>query len=141
MFRTQLASTISAARHNPAPTFWAAGVSFSPDSRQACAISSQPSRQNSRLSFGPGTFVLEQGKKAIMKKIKSTFFSALVIGVLCAGTVSARQLRSDAKGSATCGGSCGVNNPCRTGCLCIFPMETGSPFCSSHPIPGATVLK
>jgi len=71
-----------------------------------------------------------------MKKIKSMFFTALVIGVLCAGTVSARQLRSDAQGSATCGGSCGVNKPCRTGCLCIFPMETGSPFCSSHPIPG-----
>ena len=33
-----------------------------------------------------------------MKKIKSMFFTALVIGVLCAGTVSARQLRSDAKG-------------------------------------------
>ena len=80
-------------------------------------------------------------RKAIMKKIKSMFFTALVIGVLCAGTVSARQLRSDTKGSATCGGSCGVNNPCRSGCLCIFPMETGSPFCSSHPIPGAAVIK
>jgi hypothetical protein len=34
-----------------------------------------------------------------------------------------------------------VNNPCKTGCLCIFPMETGTPFCSAHPIPGATVLK
>lgn len=76
-----------------------------------------------------------------MKKIKSMFFTALVVGVLCAGTVSARQLRSSAQGSATCGGSCGVDNPCRTGCLCIFPMETGSPFCSSHPIPGATILK
>lgn len=76
-----------------------------------------------------------------MKKIKSMFLAALVIGVLCAGTVSARQLRTNAHGSATCGGSCGVNNPCHTGCLCIFPMETGSPFCSSHPIPGATVLK
>ena len=75
------------------------------------------------------------------KKIKSMFFTALVIGVLCAGTVSARQLRSDAKGFATCGGSCGVGKPCRTGCLCIVPMETGSPFCSSHPIPGATVIK
>ena len=75
------------------------------------------------------------------KKIKSMFFTALVIGVLCAGTVSARQLRSDAKGFATCGGSCGVGKPCRTGCLCIVPMETGSPFCSSHPIPGATLIK
>ena len=75
------------------------------------------------------------------KTIKNIIFTGMAGAVLCAGTVSARQLRSDAKGSATCGGSCGVNNPCRTGCLCIFPMETGSPFCSSHPIPGATVLK
>ena len=73
-----------------------------------------------------------------MKKIKSMFFTALVIGVLCAGTVSARQLRSDAKGSATCGGSCGVNKPCRTGCLSHIPHGNGqSGFCSSHPIPGA----
>jgi len=75
------------------------------------------------------------------KKIKSMFFAALVMGVLCAGTVSARQLQSNAKGLATCGGSCGVNNPCKSGCLCIFPMETGTPFCSSHPIPGASVIK
>ena len=75
------------------------------------------------------------------KTMKTVLFSTMVMAVLGAGTVSARQLRSDAKGSATCGGSCGVNNPCRTGCLCIFPMETGSPFCSSHPIPGAAVLK
>ncbi len=40
-----------------------------------------------------------------MKKIKSMFFAALFIGVLCAGTVSARQLRSDVQGS-TCGGTC-----------------------------------
>ena len=75
------------------------------------------------------------------KKIKSTFFAVLVMGVLCAGTVSARQLQSHAKGTLTCGGSCGVNNPCKSGCLCIFPMETGTPFCSSHPIPGASVIK
>ena len=75
------------------------------------------------------------------KRIKTIFFTAIVSAVLCAGTVSARQLRSDAKGFTTCGGSCGVNNPCKSGCLCIFPMETGTPFCSSHPIPGAAVLK
>ena len=76
-----------------------------------------------------------------MKKIKSMFFTALVIGVLCAGTVSARQLRSDAKGSATCGGGCSATKPCHTGCLCIVTMETGNPFCSSHPIPGTSLAK
>ena len=76
-----------------------------------------------------------------MKKIKSMFFTTLVIGVLCAGTVSARQLRSDAKGSATCGGGCSATKPCHTGCLCIVPMETGNPFCSSHPIPSTSLAK
>jgi hypothetical protein len=74
-------------------------------------------------------------------KIKSMFFATPVLGVLCAGTVSAKQLRSNAKGLATCGGSCGVNKPCAQGCLCIFPMESGSPFCSAHPIPGASLVK
>jgi hypothetical protein len=75
------------------------------------------------------------------KKIKTALFMAMVTAVLCAGTVSARQLRSGGKGFTTCGGSCGINNPCAKGCLCIFPMESGSPFCSSHPIPGAAVIK
>ncbi len=67
-----------------------------------------------------------------MKKINSMFFTALVIGVLCAGTLSARQLRSDAK-SLSCGGSCGANKPCRTGCICAFPLESTTGFCSTHP--------
>jgi hypothetical protein len=67
-----------------------------------------------------------------MKKINSMFFTALVIGVLCAGTVSARQLRSDAK-SVSCGGSCGANKPCKTGCICAFPLESTTGFCSTHP--------
>lgn len=67
-----------------------------------------------------------------MKKINSMFFTALVIGVLCAGTLSARQLRSDAK-SFSCGGSCGANKPCKTGCICAFPLESTTGFCSTHP--------
>ena len=67
-----------------------------------------------------------------MKKINSMFFTALVIGVLCAGTLSARQLRSDAK-SFSCGGSCGASKPCKTGCICAFPLESTTGFCSTHP--------
>ena len=74
------------------------------------------------------------------KKIKTTFFSALAVGVLCAGTVSARQLRADAKGS-TCGGSCSFTNPCNTGCICVVVMDTNTMFCASHPIPGTAALK
>jgi hypothetical protein len=52
MFRTQLASTISAARYNPAPTFWAADASSTtPAPLQAYAGSLQPSRQNSLTLF------------------------------------------------------------------------------------------
>ncbi len=76
-----------------------------------------------------------------IKAIKSTLLAAIVTAVLCAGTVSAHQLRIGSKALTTCGGSCGVNKPCAKGCLCIFPMETGTPFCSSHPIPGTSVVK
>ena len=66
-----------------------------------------------------------------MKKIKSMFSTTLVIGVLCAGTVSARQLRSDAKGSATCGGGCSATQPCPTSnCVCSFTTPTTS-FCTT----------
>src|SRR5689334_821237 len=52
MFRTQLASTISAARHNPAPTFWAADASSTIRAPpRAYAGSLQPSRQNSLTLF------------------------------------------------------------------------------------------
>jgi hypothetical protein len=68
-----------------------------------------------------------------IKAIKSTLLAAIVTAVLCAGTVSARQLRSDAKGFA-CGTTCGPNGPghfqgCSTGCFCnLLPDGTG--FCS-----------
>lgn len=76
----------------------------------------------------------------LKKNLKGTCLALLVTAVLCAGTVSARQLRSGAK-NFVCGGSCGFNNPCPKGCLCIFPMESNNAFCASHPIPGATVIK
>jgi len=66
------------------------------------------------------------------KKIQSLSFAVIAVAVLCAGTVSARQLRSDAK-SLSCGGSCGANKPCKTGCICAFPLESTTGFCSTHP--------
>lgn len=66
------------------------------------------------------------------KRMKTIFFTAIVSAVLCAGTLSARQLRNDATGFA-CGGSCGANNPCKTGCICAFPLESTTGFCSTHP--------
>ena len=64
--------------------------------------------------------------------VKSTLFATIVMAVVCAGTVSARQLRNEPKGFA-CGGSCGANNPCRSGCICAFPLESTTGFCSLHP--------
>lgn len=64
--------------------------------------------------------------------IKNTLLAAITAVVICAGTLSARQLRSNAQGFA-CGGSCGANNPCRSGCICAFPLESTTGFCSTHP--------
>ena len=64
--------------------------------------------------------------------IKSGLLATIVTAVLFAGTVSARQLRSDAK-SFACGGSCGANKPCKSGCICAFPLESTTGFCSTHP--------
>lgn len=66
------------------------------------------------------------------KTVKTMLFSTLVMAVLSAGTVSARQLRSEST-SVTCGGSCGAGHPCKTGCICAFPLESTTGFCSTHP--------
>ena len=68
-----------------------------------------------------------------MRKIaRAMLFPALVMAVLGAGTLSARQLRSNATGFG-CGGSCSANNPCKSGCICAFPLESTTGFCSTHP--------
>jgi hypothetical protein len=67
------------------------------------------------------------------KIIKSTLLAAIVTAVLCAGTVSARQLRTDTKGFAACKGACTSGQQCSSGCICAFPLESTMGFCSSHP--------
>jgi hypothetical protein len=60
------------------------------------------------------------------KKIRSTLFAALVMGVLCAGTVSARQLQTKASLLPACRGTCSATKPCSGGCLCeILTGTTG----------------
>ncbi|HEX3586141.1 MAG TPA: hypothetical protein VH024_09100 [Candidatus Angelobacter sp.] len=63
------------------------------------------------------------------KIAKAMLFATIVTSVLCAGTVSARQLRSEPKGFA-CGGSCGVNQPCAANCVCSFTTPFTA-FCTS----------
>ena len=53
------------------------------------------------------------------KKIQNLLFAVIAVAVLCVGTVSARQLRTDSKGFA-CGGTCSSTRPCPTGCFCSF---------------------
>jgi len=69
-----------------------------------------------------------------MKKINSMFFTALVIGVLCAGTVSARQLRNHAATSAICGATCSVRVPCSSVfCFCSIPSGAVAGACIVKP--------
>ena len=67
------------------------------------------------------------------EKIKTVLLVAIGMSVLCAGTLSARQLRSNAKGFAACRGSCNATVHCSSGCICAFPLESTNGFCSSHP--------
>jgi hypothetical protein len=67
------------------------------------------------------------------KGMKYTVFATIVMAVLCAGTVSARQLQTDAKGFAACRGACSATQHCSSGCICAFPLESTVGFCSSHP--------
>ena len=68
-----------------------------------------------------------------MQKIKTILLAAMITAVLCVGTLSARQLRANANGFAGCGGKCDSTHPCKTGCICAFPLESTTGFCSTHP--------
>lgn len=65
------------------------------------------------------------------KVMRSTFLATIVTAVLFAGTVSARQLRTDAR-SFACGGSCSATHPCATGCFCSFTTPFTA-FCTVRP--------
>lgn len=64
------------------------------------------------------------------KKIQNLSLAVIAVAVLCAGTVSARQLRSGVKGF-TCGGTCSASQPCPTSsCVCSFTTPTTA-FCTT----------
>lgn len=61
------------------------------------------------------------------KTIKNTFLAALATAVLCAGTVSARQLRTPSSLLPFCRGTCSATKPCSGACICqIFSGTTGA---------------
>lgn len=65
------------------------------------------------------------------KAIKATWLTLLVAAVLCAGTVSARQLRTGPTKFA-CSGRCLASIDCSTGCVCSFTTPFMPGFCSSR---------
>ena len=73
--------------------------------------------------------------------IKSTLLATIVSAVLCAGTVSARQLRTDAKGFAACRGTCTSSTQCSTGCVCAFALDATTGTCLSHPTGAQSLAK
>jgi len=60
------------------------------------------------------------------KTIKNTLLAAMAAAVLCAGTVSARQLQTPANLLPVCRGTCSTTVHCNGPCLCqIFSGNTG----------------
>lgn len=60
------------------------------------------------------------------KTIKNTLLAAMATAVLCAGTVSARQLQTSANLLPVCRGACSTTVHCTGGCLCeILTGTTG----------------
>ena len=59
------------------------------------------------------------------KTIKNTFLAAMAMAVLCAGTVSARQLQTSAKLLPVCRGTCSPTKPCNGPCICQMFGTTG----------------
>lgn len=67
---------------------------------------------------------------------KNLLLAAMLTAVLGAGTLSARQMRSQPQGFA-CGTTCSINGPghnhgCSTNCFCILGSD-GTGFCSGNP--------
>jgi hypothetical protein len=69
----------------------------------------------------------------MLKLTRKSLLALLVTAVIGAGTVSAVQLKAGSTGFAACKGSCTSSLQCSTGCICAFPLESTTGFCSSHP--------
>jgi hypothetical protein len=67
------------------------------------------------------------------KKIKPTWLAAIVMAVLCAGTVSARQLRKNTGLIGVCSGRCSTTQPCSGACSCVHINGATLGSCVSDP--------
>jgi hypothetical protein len=69
-----------------------------------------------------------------MRKIaQASFFTMLVMGVVCAGTLSARQLRGQNAASPFCGGICSAKIACSTNCFCNISAKDKTGTCTLPP--------
>jgi hypothetical protein len=60
------------------------------------------------------------------RTIKNMFLAAMAMAVLCAGTVSARQLRTPTNLLPVCRGACSTTVHCSGACICeILTGTTG----------------
>ena len=66
------------------------------------------------------------------KTIKNTFLAAMATAVLCAGTISARQLKTNAQGVGVCGTTCSATVHCGGLCTCWIDSGTTG-FCAQDP--------
>ncbi|HEY2170104.1 MAG TPA: hypothetical protein VGJ30_10810 [Candidatus Angelobacter sp.] len=67
------------------------------------------------------------------KKIKPTLLAVIVMAVLCAGTVSARQLHKSAGLIGVCKGRCSATMPCNGPCSCVHINGATLGSCVSDP--------
>jgi len=60
-----------------------------------------------------------------MKAMKNASLALFITAILCAGSVSARQLQTKPKLFPACTGTCSATKPCLGGCIC---QDFGGPI-------------
>jgi len=67
------------------------------------------------------------------KTIRNFSFAAIAMAVLCAGTVSARQLKTDTNAIRVCGTTCSATVHCGGLCTCWIDSGSTTGFCAQDP--------
>jgi hypothetical protein len=95
----------------------------------------------------PDSFACHHGYsdcQCMKKKIQTLLLAIMVTLIVSAGTLSARQLRSQPRGIACGGFVCGVFSPhgpfegCPFNCLCVFPADGSTTGVCSGSFPSRT---
>jgi hypothetical protein len=66
-------------------------------------------------------------------KVKATLLAAIFMIVLCAGTLSARQLHKSPSLIGVCSGRCNATMPCSGACSCVHIGGATLGSCVSDP--------